>query len=174
MTYMGRIGTGDLDAITITTGVVIPYKQSDKGVTLVVGTYYFSLGAPDAILNSQALVSSAHVQWAAAVAATITLETSNFPATIGGLPTGQGVADVTDYSATAGDWIPENPSTAIVGVVGSGNSATAATVTAGGSAAGGCSFHLGNLGTRRARIKVVTTVGGIVRVNIHGKGGSTS
>jgi hypothetical protein len=73
------------------------------------------------------------------------------------------------YDTTAGNWIQENPSTAIVAVSGVGNSSSSATVTAGGSNVGGCTFHLGNIGTRRVRIKVVTTVGGLVRCAVHGK-----
>lgn len=171
---MGRPGSGDVDALTNSpsTGTVVPYKQTDKGVTLGIGTYYFMMGTQDAVLNSQAVMSSCHVAWAAAVAGLITLETCNFPATIGGATTNQGGVDVGDSDTTVGNWIQENPSTAIVSTAGSGNSSTAATVTMGGSAIGGCTYQLGNISTKRARLKVVTTVGGIVRCNVHGKGGS--
>lgn len=170
MTFMGRIGSGDLDASTITSGVIIPYKQQDKGVTLGVGTFYFTMGTPDAVINAQATMTSFHAAWSSAVAATITLELSNFPAVIGGNILNQGGADITDFDSAAGNWIQENPSTAIVSVSGVGNSSTAATVTAGGLNAGGCTYHLGNIGTQRARLKVITTVGGVMRVNVHGKG----
>ncbi len=168
----GAIGTrGDIDAITITTGVVVPFAQSAGGCTLPAGTYYFPLGGTAAPTPRETALASAHLKWSAALAATITIETSNFPATLGGA-SGQGGVDVSDYSSTAGDWIQENPSTAIVAVTGSGNSSSAATVTAGGTAAGGCTFHLGNLGTRRARLKVVVTTQGVLRVNGHGKAGA--
>lgn len=170
MDYGQRGTRGDVNAITITTGVVIAFSQTTGGCTLPAGTYFFPLGGPASGTPNETALASAHLKWNAALAATITVETSNFPAKIGGT-TGQGGDDVTDYDTTAGNWIIENPSTAIVAVTGSGNSSTAATVTAGGSAAGGCTFHLGNLGTRRARIKVVVATGGVLRVNVHGKAG---
>ncbi len=158
----------NLDAVTMTTGVVVEAKRygTPKGCTLGVGTYYFPIGSSEAPTASDTPLVSAHLQWAAAVAATITYETSNFPAKEGGA--GVGSDDTPDYAASTG-WVPENPSSAVVPVNGSGNSSTAATVTAGGSAAGECMFHLGNIGSRRARIKVVTTVAGVVRCGINGK-----
>lgn len=160
---------GNVDAVTASTGVKVLASRSgaSKGCTLGVGTYYFPIGASEAPTSADTPLVSAHLSWAAAVAATITLETTNFPATEGGLAGDN--ADTTDYSTTAGSWIQENPSTAIVATSGTGNSSTAATVTAGGTNAGGCMFHVGNLGSRRARIKIVTTVGGLVRCAINGK-----
>ncbi len=168
-------GTGDINAVTITTGVVISHAVNTGGATagctLGVGTYYFPLGSQSAETPSQTPIASAQLYWAAAVAGTITVETCNFPVTLNARP-GVAAVDVTDYNSTSGLWIPQNPSTAIVPVVGSGNSSTAATVTAGGSAAGACEFALGNLGARRVRIKIVTTVGGLVRCNARGKQGA--
>lgn len=168
MTDYGRSNDGNVDAIR-SDGVEIPNVDADGGCTLGVATYYFPVGNGRSSLPTETNLISAHFKWAAAVAATITVETSNFPPYKGSSGLLGGPADVSDYSATAGDWILENPSTAIVAVTGSGNSSTAATVTAGGSAAGGCMFHLGNFGCKRVRIKVVTTVGGVVRCNVHGK-----
>ncbi len=167
MTDYNRSGSGDVDALTVTTGAVVPFIQANGGVLLTATTFYFPLGSANAEMPAQTSLASVHIKWAAAVAAVITVETCNFPAKVGGDP--RGAADVTDYDGTAGNWIISNPSTAIVDVVGSGNSATAATVTAGGSAAGGCVYNLGNLGNRRVRIKVVASVGGNMRVNVHGK-----
>lgn len=173
MTIMIRPNADNLDALTITTGTVVSANRvgdpATFGCTLGVSTYYFPIGSSDAPTASETPLASAHVKWAAAVAATITVETTNFPARVGGVTTGP--VDVTDYDSTAGNWQQENPSTAIVGVTGTGNSSTAATVTAGGTNAGCCTFHLADLGTRRARIKVVTTVGGLMRVGTHGKCG---
>ncbi len=136
-------------------------------MTLGVATYYFPIGGSDAPTSSETPLVAAHLKWAALVAATITVETSCFPLRMQGVTTGP--LDVTDYDTTAGNWLQENPSTAIVAVTGTGNTSTAATIVAGGTNAGGCMFHLGNLGSRRARIKVVTTVGGLVRCGIAGK-----
>ncbi len=77
---------------------------------------------------------------------------------------------MTDYAA-APPWCPENPSTAIVGVAGASNTSTAATVVAGGAAAGVCFYHLGNLAAKRGRIKAVVTVAGSARCNVSGKSG---
>lgn len=169
MTSMITGRSDNLDAIK-STGVVASAQRSgsSKGCTLVAGTYYFPIGSSDARTSAETPLVSAHLQWSAAVAATITIETSNFPANEGGI--GGQISDVTDYSSTVGEWVSENPSTAIVATVGSGNSALAAVVTAGGSAAGACMIHLGNLGSRRARVKIVLTVGGLVRCGVNGKG----
>lgn len=170
MTWLTRLGADNIDAVK-SDGVVTSANKvgasTTFGCTLGVGTYYFIIGASDTAVAGETWLVSAHLKWAAAVAATITVETSNFPLHVGG--DNIGPFDTHGYSTTVGDWIQENPSTAIVAVTGSGNSSTAATVTAGGSAAGGATFHLGNIGTRRVRIKIVTTVGGLVRCGIHGK-----
>lgn len=160
----------NIDAIK-SDGTVVSAVRSgtSKGCTLAVATYYFPLGSSEAPLSAGTSLVHAHLKWAAAVAATITVETCSFTRFEGGF--GGANDDVTDYSTTAGDWIQENPSTAIVAVSGASNTSTAATVTAGGAAAGGCSFHLGNLGSRRARVKVVATVGGLVRCAANGKAG---
>lgn len=168
MTDYGRNNDGNVDAIK-SDATEVPHVDADGGCTLGVGTYYFPVGSGRSSLPVETNLVSAHLKWAAAVAATITVETSNFPPFKGSAGLLGGPTDVSDISATAGDWILENPSTAIVGVTGGGNSATAATVTAGGTNAGGCMYHLGNFGCRRVRIKVVTTVGGVVRCSVHGK-----
>ena len=165
MTNMIRPGSDNIAAVKNDGTVVTPARAS--GCTLGVGTYYFPVGSSEAPTSSETPLVSAHLKWAAAVAATITVETCNFPAKVDSHVSGP--TDVSDYDETAGNWISENPTTAYVAVSGSGNSSTAAVVTAGGTAAGGCTFHLGNLGTRRVRIKVVTTVGGVVRCGIAGK-----
>ncbi len=137
-------------------------------LTLPAGTYYVEVGSSSAPLPSRAALVAAHCAWNAALAATITYETSNMPAQM--VP-GMGPVVLTSWEAVTvgGNWIPENPSTAIVAVVGASNSSTAATVTAGGAAIGGCMFHLGNMGARRIRLKIVVTVAGTMMVNVHGK-----
>lgn len=174
MTFMGRVGSGDLNALK-SDGSVVNFVQVTSGripgcLLANNSTYYFVIGTPDALLNSQATLSSIQLQWEAAVAMTVTLEVTNMPAMLGGYVTGQGGVDVSDFDATVA-WVQENPSTAIVSVSPtSGNSSTAATVTAGGSAAGSCVYQLSSLSTQRARLKCVVTTGGIVRANVHGKG----
>lgn len=117
-------------------------------------TYYYPIGGADSP------VTSAHVQWDAAIVITsITIEDCNMQP-----------ADVTDYSATAGEWIDEDPSTAFVGTVGSGASVTNGVVANSGGAAGGCMFHVADNGARRIRLKVVVAgTGGELRVSAWGK-----
>ncbi len=171
MTDYNTHRSGDLDAITGTTGVVVSHVAG-VGCTLEANkTYYFPFGSQNAATPAQTSLVGSHLKWSAALAATVTLELCGFPAQIGA-DNRNGTVDVSDYDATAGNFVQENPSTAVVSVSGSGNSATALTITVGGSAAGGATCSLGNFGMRRARWKVVTTVGGVMRVNVHGKAGA--
>jgi hypothetical protein len=150
------------------TPVIAVLSGASKGCTLAnATTYYFPIGGEQSELIADQPLGSAHISWAAAVVATITLETSDYPAFEHGMESGP--ADVNDYDATGPTWVPCNPSAATVDVTGSGNSATGATVTAGGTNAGGAMYNIGNLGTRRARLKVVVTTGGLVRCGVHGK-----
>lgn len=159
-------------------GWLTGYK-SDGSVTLTPGadgsvtlanstTYYFPVGKDYAALPSMLEMVAVHLKWASEVAATITIEASDFPAKVGGLRGGGGY-DVVDYDTTAGNWIQLNPSTAYVPTAGTGNSATAAVVTAGGTNAGGCIFQLTAIPDRRVRIKLVVTTGGALWINAHGK-----
>jgi hypothetical protein len=138
---------------------------SSKGCVLTAGTWFFELGGSEAPLASETPISGAHLQWAAAVAGTATIETSHFPAKEGGQ--GGGNTDTTPYSSTG--WIQQNPSTAYVPVSGTGNSSAQATLTLGGTNAGEASFDIYASG-RRVRIKLVLTVGGLVRCGANGKG----
>lgn len=134
------------------------------------GTWYVELGtSSNSVTPAQTALTSAHCTWSAALAATITVETSNAPTYRHGFDNGPSFVTSYEAATTAGNWIPENPSTAIVSVVGTGNSSTAATVTAGGTNAGGCMFHLGNMGARRIRLKIVVTVTGTLSANVVGK-----
>ncbi len=169
----GRSDAGNANAITITSGVIVPHVDVDGGCTLLATTYYIPLGSSAAVLPAQTALISAHLKWAAAVAGTITIEVSNLPAQRGNI--NGGPVDVLDYSVTAGDWYTYNPTataSTIVLVAGASNTASALTVTAGGAAAGGCFYNLVDIGARRARIKLVLTAGGVVRCNVHGKAGS--
>jgi hypothetical protein len=160
--------SGNLDAYAATAGTLVAAKRdgSAKGCTLANGTtYYFPLGGshsgPGLVSNISIMLS-----WASAVAAVFTLEATDFP----GIQDGEvsGPSDTTDY-ATSG-WTQINPLTAYVPVSGSGNSASAATVTAGGSAAGTALFEISGATSRRYRIKAVVTTGGLVRCGSAVKG----
>lgn len=139
---------------------------SSKGVTLANSTTYYFPVTGD-MMREAPLVGFA-LKWASAVVATWTVEVAGFP--LYQDYSVSSVEDVTDLSTTAGDWHQLNPSTAYVSVTGSGNSATALTITAGGSAAGGAWIDLGNCAASRYRIKVVVTTGGLVRVGAITKG----
>jgi hypothetical protein len=163
-TYQAK--SDNLDAITTATGVVILAERvaATKGCTLPAGTYYFLLD------RKGSLVESAHLQWSAALAATITVEASNYPEHIAGQPT-QSPIDVSDYSAVAGEWVQLDPTTAYVPIVGAGNSVANLTITAGGANAGAAWIDMGNLGARRMRVKVVVTTQGVLRVGVNGRDG---
>lgn len=159
---------------------LVPQKSTDgtpppatavnprNGWTLGVGTWYVELGASEGPLMSEAWVGSFHVKWNAAFAAVITLEASNFPAS----PTGNGQGtDVTGWeAATAGNWVPENPTTARVDTLGgASNTISNLTLTAGGAAIGAMLAYIDNAGARRYRLKVVVTTQGELRIGACGK-----
>ena len=174
MTAYLNIGIHDLPAQTETTGAQIACTPATggnpTGCLLPAGTYYFELGTDAAPMPAQCSLVSAHLAWSAALAATFTIETSNFPAFVGGAFQGQ--PDVSVFAASSGTWIQQNAPDAYVPVFGTGNSAVAAVVTAGGTNAGGCELALELLSSRRVRIKAVVTVAGYLRVNPHGKAGA--
>lgn len=133
------------------------------GVTLVNGnTYYFPLGTSDA------RVVGLHLKGDAAIIITsATLQSSCFPKDADGI----GGLDVADFDATAGNWIPEDPASAVAEVVGAGWAQAAGVVSVAGGAAGGASWQIGNPGSKRWRLAVVVGgTGGVVRVAAHGRG----
>lgn len=161
-----------LDAMVLTTGTVVAYDPVAKTVTLANGTtYVFPLGHERSAIANETALAGVHIKWSSAVVAVITVETCNFPVTLSG--NGGGGADVASFDSVAGNWIQENPSTAYVAVSPAGAATvTNLTVTIPGGTAGGCTIHLGNLGTRRCRIKAVVTTGGAMRIAPHGKLGA--
>lgn len=173
MTDINRANSSNIDAVRAD-GVAFPANllglPATYGVTLASGTtYYFPVGASKAPVPAEAPLVAIHIRGDAAIIATLTIEDSCFSA--GQDPvTGRGNVDVSDFASTLGYWIQENPSTAIVGTSGTGWVATAGTVAVAGGTAGGAIFHVGNLGSRRLRLKVVVGgTGGLVRVAVHGK-----
>lgn len=80
------------------------------------------------------------------------------------------VVDVLDTSNTAGEWVTEDPSTAFVGVDGTGWSVSSGVVAAAGSGVGGALWHVSDSGAARTRLVVVVGgTGGTLRVSAHGK-----
>lgn len=168
MTDYNRAGAGDIDAIKQSDGSVAANAQG-VGCTLVgSNTYLFPFGNEDAPTPSRAGLAAVHLAWNAAFAGTITIESCNFPLHLNAQKIGgTDVAD-TDINAAAANWIQENPTVTLI-VVGTGNSAANLVITAGGTNFGGTIIHLGNLGSRRVRVKAVCTTGGVLRVNVRGK-----
>ena len=170
MTDYNSDGARDRGAVT-TAGALVPTTAISgalAGMTLASATtYYIPVGGENAPTATQVTLLAVQMRWAAAFAAVITVETCNFPATLSAR--GVGSVDVSDFDTGAGNWIQENPSTAVVATNGTGNTATALTITAGGTNAGGFIAELGNLGARRIRLKVVVTTGALVRCSVNGK-----
>lgn len=144
-----------------------------KGFTLAGGaTYYIPFGTFQSPIPVEASGLALAFRWAAAVAGTVTLEMSCFPATLGPDLTGGG--DVNDWdAATDGSWQQWNAALVealYTNASGAANSVAAFTWTLGGSAAGGAMLNLTDVSMRRMRLKIATTVGGLFRVCMHGKG----
>lgn len=171
MSHLGRATAGDCVAYKADGTLVEP--DMNGWLTLAAATYYIEWGGHKTSLIRETGLASMHLAWSAALAAVITFETSNFPRHANGRDQGIGAPEsVAPYDETGGYWIPEDPAGAEVFTDGSGNSASGIDVTAGGSAAGGALIHVGNLGARRVRSKLVVTTGGTLRARPHGKLGA--
>jgi hypothetical protein len=168
-----RIGTGDLTAIKDAATIVTPDK--DGYLTLANSTtYYIEIGSSESPTVAETVDFSLHLKWIAALAATATLEWTNFPETKGGMP-GTGAADVSSFDATAGNWIQDGLTVGVnTTVTGTGNSFTAPTLTFGGTNAGSFGIQLADRSARRYRLKLVVTTGGTaaLRASAHGKLGA--
>lgn len=178
MNYQAVNKRGDLAAVTITTGTVIPVAYdlvtpANTGVSLAVGTYYFPFGSDLSPMPVETCILSLTARWALAVAATITIEATNFPLLHD--QWGGSQVEVSDYDATVGNWMQIDPTlsgTTWAAAYGSSNTMTKFTAVAGAAALGGAMWNIPLFGFKRFRAKVVTTVGGIVRVTAHGKLGA--
>ena len=167
MTAMYNVGSDNLVPQKSTDGSN-PVSADTAGYTLAVATYYIPLASSEGPTVSECFLASFHVKWSAALAATITVESTNYPATIGSAGTGR--ADVTDWDTTAGNWIQENPTNNLTfSIGGAGNSVTAQTIVAGGTNAGAVIMYIANAAARRYRLKVVVTTGGTLRAGSCGK-----
>ena len=124
--------------------------------TLTAGTtYYYILGGADAPFHSVQFTGYT----AGLVIASATIQDTNHDN-----------GEVTDYSGVAGEWINEDPTTAFVGVDGTGWSQTNGVVAASGGGVGGALWHLGESGAMRTRLAVVVgATGGLARVSCWGK-----
>jgi len=124
--------------------------------TLTAGTtYYYLLGGADAPFHSVQITGYT----AGLVITSATIQDTN-----------HGTLDVTDQSSVVGEWVTEDPTTAFVGVDGTGWSATNGVVAASGGGVGGAVWHLGESGAARTRLAVVVGgTGGILRVSAWGK-----
>jgi len=146
-------------------GTKVPYEIG-SGFKLDVGTYYVDVGIPDADHVS------VHVTWDATIVATsVNYQTSNLPAyksESAPYTDSSGSADVSLVDSTAGNWLTEDPSSAYVPVT-TGGTVTNMTLAIAGGTAGGAMFEIANANSRRARMKIVTTTGGFIRVHPHGK-----
>lgn len=176
MTDKNRVNSSNLDAVTATTGVPVVANilgaPATFGVTLAANTtYYFPVGAPKAPVQAEVSLIAIHIRGitAAMVITAIGFEDSCMPAATSP-GDGRGVVDVTDFDTSAGAWVPENPSTATVATTGTGWTSTAGVAAAAGTGAGAAMFNIGNLGSRRGRLRVqVGATGGLARVAVHGK-----
>lgn len=135
-------------------GTVIPLDASGKATLEASSTYYFVASASDVVLEAL------HQTWANSLVLTSSeIETSNLAD-----------ADATWADTDVGDWVKEAPTTSYVAIVGTGITASSLTLSGTASSVGGAMMHLGNLGARRVRVKVVTGgTGGTYRVAGSGK-----
>lgn len=176
MSDFNRPDSSNIDGFILTTGTpVLANRTMTGGVLTVLGctlasgtTYVFPFGAQHAPVPAESPWVCAQVRWDAALTITsITIETTVFPATVQAHEW-RGPVQLSDFDATAGFWLLQNPTTAYVPVT--GGTATSMTVNPTALTAGGCEFDLGNLSARRGRVKIVVgATGGVARVGIHGK-----
>lgn len=172
MTDLNRPDSSNLDGLTAAGVAVVANRigaLTTLGCTLASGTtYYFPFGAQHSPVPAETPLTDVQVRWDNAAILTITIETTLFPATLQAQDPRAGAVQLSDFDATAGFWLLQNPTTAYVPVT--GGTATNMTVSVAGGAAGGCDFNLGNLGPRRGRVKIVVGgTGGLVRVGVWGK-----
>lgn len=152
-----------LSAIDTATGLpVTPDENGD--VTLPVGSYVFMLtGTKDVPLQSVHIMTDATIALSAGY-----IETCNLPRNT--MKTGTPRPDqVTDYSTTVGHWIKENPTSAYVASTGTGWTIAFASITTKTAGAGGCMYHIGNMGAGRSRLFVTVSTQGKMRVAGYGK-----
>jgi hypothetical protein len=165
---MGQVSNTNINGLNALTAgnaasakVPIPHDLGN-GCKLASGVdYYFSLdGMSDSTLQHVTL------KWDATIVVTWSLECTSIPAK----KLNDDADDLKAWDNTAGNgWNQESlPSTAwssidTTGATGGATSVGNTIVVAGGTA-GSASIHIGNLGSRRARIKAHVVTGGLARV----------
>lgn len=140
------------------TGVEVTARKRKGVFTLLANTtYYYIFGGAAATCTHLQLTGYT----AGAVITSATIQSCS-----------QGREEVTDFSATVGEWINEDPTTADVRVDGTGwSQSSPGIVAANGTGVGGASWQLGiGWSPARTRIQlVVGTTGGDFVVAMHGK-----
>lgn len=104
------------------------------------------------------MVHHIHIKWDSTLAATITIESTDFPP-----------AEVLTNDVVAGNWVQENPPTGYTAISAGATAATPLVLSIAGGTAGGASMSIGNIGCKRLRAKVVCTVAGQLRIRTNGK-----
>jgi hypothetical protein len=124
-------------------------------------TYYFPIGGKDAPFTSAHIWSTD----AGLVLTSVTIQDSNHPEMSSASPY------TSDFDGVPGRWIPETPSGAYVGVIGTGWTASAiGVVSTNGTGVGGAMFHIGETGAARHRLAVVVgATGGHLGCAVSGK-----
>lgn len=166
---MGQVSNSSngLDALTAgnaaSAKVAIPHEPG-LGCKLASGTvYYFALGG-----DSDANLQHTTLKWDASVIVTFSLECTSIPAK----KFADGGDDLKAWDNTTGNGWNQEPLTSTswssIDTTGATGAATASgnTIVVTGGTAGSLSMHVGNLGSRRARIRAdVKATGGYVRCN---------
>ncbi len=160
MAQQARSGSGD--AVAVQSASVQTLPNENGFCPVAVGTWFFALGGEASPLTS------CHLRWDAALVGTITLWDANLPPYKTDM--GNGTVDISLFDVSAGAWVQENPTTAYVGISPAGaGTATNLTIAIPGGTAGGAMIHMGNFGAKRARIQLVVSTAGLIRVSPHGK-----
>ena len=127
-------------------------SDSKIGQQAVTAGQFYGVG------GDASLIQHLHAQWDDALIAVITFWTSDFP---------EAALD----SVVAGEWVQEIPPTGYTAIspVGSATAGTPLVLTIAGGTAGGASFQIGNIGSKRMRVRVVCTQQGFLRLRPNGK-----
>ncbi len=139
--------------VLATPGSESAFSTGGRGVyRLAAGTHYFPLPVGGATMFN------VHLQHDAEIAAVGTIETCGFAE-----------SEVADHSTVAGEWMDQDPSTAFVATVGATTTAASGVATIVAGNLGGADWQISLCSAPRARLKLVVTTAGEVRVGFTGK-----
>lgn len=144
-------------------GTKVPY-ETGKGYNLGIATYSIDVSMPDAVN------STVHVTWDGSAAGTVNYQDSNLPAfksESAPYTDSSGAVDVSIKDTTNGNWIAQNMTSGAI-TTSSGATVSGSTLTITGGTAGGARFDIVGQ-SRRARIQITLSAGGVVRVHPNGK-----